>query len=182
MNFSLSSVSSSSLSTGTVSLGFGKLSKTMSTMSGAIASLSTMQSSDSKAERDETQLKQDHSDTILHLLRDISLQTPPSHSGFVVVFAAATLSPLTNAGISFRWFRVHGDTMLTLDRSSRPFYAPTADDINTKIFVQCEDIFDQGCSKYLETTLIAADTSLIDTVTTILQTRTYEVHKILYLP
>jgi hypothetical protein len=43
-----------------------------------------------------------------------------------------------------------GEDIDPVEESFKAWYAPTVDDIGCKICVQCEDNFDQGCSRYLE--------------------------------
>ena len=126
-----------------VPVGFTKISQSMS---GAFTSLGQ-----SKQNVDDNVLNEQHQqqiDLVLELLQDdITLQLPRSHLGFLTVFSSTTLSPLYHKGISFCWFKMTGlnnDSMHILDHSSRPFYSPTVDDINSKIFVQCHDNFNQG--------------------------------------
>jgi hypothetical protein len=115
-------------------------------MSGAISVLTPSSTSDMRSQENS----QAKIDAVLNILQDVSIQSPSSHSGYVIVFSNTKMSPLQQPGICFRWFRESEGSFLTLDRSDRPFYCPTVDDIGNKIFVQCEDSFGLGCSKYLE--------------------------------
>lgn len=93
---------------------------------------------------------------MLSLLEGIRLQSPQTHAGLVVVFTATSLSPLGNSGWKFNWYRTSNsttDNFHGVDESSRAWYAPTADDIGCKICVQCEDVYEQGLSRYLEVRL-----------------------------
>ena len=125
------------------SVGFTKFSQSMS---GAITSL--RQSKQTVYEHELNEQHQQQIDLVLKLLQDdITLQLPRSHLGFLTVFSSTTLSPLYHKGISFCWFKMTGvnnETMIVLDHSSRPFYSPTVDDINSIIFVQCHDNLNQG--------------------------------------
>eukprot|EP01039_Chlorochromonas_danica_P006982 gene6982-7724_t len=98
----------------------------------------------------------------LAVLEDVHLQAPPSHSGIIVAYYGRTMSPVMHPGIRFTWFRMSGeDRVDQVDESSKAWYAPTLDDIGCVICVQCEDNFEQGCSRYLECGPIRADQLLV---------------------
>jgi hypothetical protein len=88
----------------------------------------------------------------MSLLEDFRLQCPQTHAGLVVAFTATTLSPLTEADVKFKWYRMDKakDQFLAIDEGRRAWYPPTADDIGKKICAQCEDIFEQGYCRYAE--------------------------------
>ena len=154
-------------------VGLEKFSKSMST---AINSISN---STVNKNKNLAIIEQQKIDEVLTLLQDeITLQIPRSHLGFLTVYSSATLSPLYNKGISFKWFKMSGtnnDTLTCLDHSLRPFYSPTVDDINSKIYVQCQDTYDQGCAKFLETAPIAADPLVFAFVASIIEKKQYEI-------
>jgi hypothetical protein len=90
---------------------------------------------------------------VMSLLEDVRLQSPATHTGFVVAFSTATVSPVSNPHVKFRWFKMNSlvpDQFHQVDESSRAWYPPTADDIGCKICVQCEDKLGQGFSRYIE--------------------------------
>jgi hypothetical protein len=89
---------------------------------------------------------------VMALLENFRLQCPQTHAGLVVAFTATTLSPLTDADVKFKWYRMDkaNDQFLQIDEGSRAWYPPTADDIGKKICAQCEDIFEQGYCRYAE--------------------------------
>jgi hypothetical protein len=89
---------------------------------------------------------------VISLLEDFRLQCPQTHAGLVVAFTATTLSPLTDADVKFKWYRMDPskDQFLQIDEGRRAWYPPTADDIGKKICAQCEDIFEQGYCRYAE--------------------------------
>ena len=144
--YNAASQSSNSMSTGLES--FTKK------VSGAISAIPLKPSlSDNESKRRLEEDKKANSQLILSLLEGIRLQTPQTHAGLVVAFTAATLSPLGNSGLKFHWYKMVDktkDSFTAVDESSRAWYAPTSDDIGCKICVQCEDIYDQGMSRYLE--------------------------------
>lgn len=81
-----------------------------------------------------------------------SLQCPQTHLGLVVGFSSATLAPLIDNNVKFKWYRM-GDNMeqfQQIDEGSRGWYPPTADDIGKKICANCEDTLDQGFCRYAE--------------------------------
>lgn len=92
---------------------------------------------------------------VMTILEDVHLQCPQSHTGIIVAYAGANCSPILNSGIKFTWFRMSGEDKIDQvdDTSSKPWYAPTVDDIGTVICAQCEDTFYQGCSRYTEVTM-----------------------------
>lgn len=89
---------------------------------------------------------------VMTILENVHLQCPQSHTGIIVAYAGANCSPILNPGIKFTWFRMSGEDRIDQvdDTSSKPWYAPTVDDIGTVICAQCEDNFSQGCSRYTE--------------------------------
>jgi hypothetical protein len=92
---------------------------------------------------------------VLTILEDVHLQCPPSHTGLILAYAGASCSPIINPGIKFTWFRMSGDDQVDqVDESFKAWYAPTVDDIGSVICAQCEDNFDQGCSRYNEVSYI----------------------------
>jgi hypothetical protein len=151
----------------TMSLGLGSLTKSvtgavsslpsLSTVSGTGSSESTVSSSFSyiggkkKLTPEERQAQQIA--TVVGLLEDVRLQSPGTHTGFVVAFSTATVSPVNNPYVKFRWFKMNSlmpDKFHQVDESSRAWYPPTADDIGCKICLQCEDKLGQGLSRYIE--------------------------------
>ena len=183
--------------TGSMSRGIGSLTKKMTNV--AVSAMRNDNKSDIK------EAKQAMIDSTLYLLQDIALTSSSTHLGLITVFSAATLSPLINKGACFKWFRVQPDGQLTLlDYSSRPHYPPTIDDVGCKVMVQCEDVYEQHCAKYLEVTslsifpfisnipfnnmfyllityisqtssAIAVDPSIMEPIQTLIQTRAYKV-------
>ena len=88
---------------------------------------------------------------VLSILEDVHLQCPQSHTGIILAYAGSNCSPILNPGIRFTWFRMSGEDRIDqVDESSRAWYAPTVDDIGCVICAQCEDNFEQGCSRYNE--------------------------------
>ena len=104
---------------------------------------------DVKAKTEAEERKQQISQT-LATLEDINLQSPSSHTGLILAYTNRNLSPVISPGIKFRWFRMKDDQVEPVEESFKAWYAPTVDDIGCMICVQCEDNFDQGCSRYLE--------------------------------
>jgi len=49
----------------------------------------------------------------------------------------------------------HGSTVHMIEEARSCWYAPTVDDIGCVICAQCEDNFDQGCSRYVEVKLFS---------------------------
>ena len=93
---------------------------------------------------------------VLSILDDVHLQCPPSHIGIILAYTGSKCAPIINPGIKFTWFRMSGEDQVdTVDESIRAWYAPTVDDIGCVICAQCEDNFDQGCSRYNEVNLFA---------------------------
>jgi hypothetical protein len=69
-----------------------------------------------------------------------------------VAFSSATLAPIIDPSVRFKWYRI-GENMeqfVQIDESSRGWYPPTADDIGKKICSNCEDDLDQGFCRYAE--------------------------------
>lgn len=87
----------------------------------------------------------------VQMLEDISLQSPSTHLGLVLAYTGRNSSPVIHPGLKFTWFRMQGqDHIDQVEESQRAWYAPSVDDINCTICVQCEDNFGQGLSRYLE--------------------------------
>lgn len=106
----------------------------------------------------EAEEKKSQMGQALAILENASLQAPASHYGLILAYCGRSLSPIMSPGIKFTWFRMSGeDTVDQIEESNRAWYAPSADDIGCMICVQCEDNFDQGCSRYLECGPIRAD-------------------------
>jgi hypothetical protein len=153
--------------------------KTMGSMgkavTGAVTSLPTLSTdinkSDSSSKRQIVE--------VLSLLGDIRLQSSPKHSGLILAYTSATLAPLNNPGLKFRFYKMSSmssqEQFEQVDESQRAWYAPTIDDIGSKICIQCEDNFDQGFSRYLESTVIEVDDSLVNAVENALQNEYYGV-------
>lgn len=110
---------------------------------------SSFQSMFSSKKKDDTSSRIAH---VMSLLEDFRLQCPQTHAGLVVAFTATTLSPLTEADVKFKWYRMDKakDQFLAIDEGRRAWYPPTADDIGKNICAQCEDIFEQGYCRYAE--------------------------------
>lgn len=109
---------------------------------------STMKRSKSNAEDAQSaRVKQ-----VISLLEEFRLQCPQTHAGLVIAFTATTLSPLTDADVKFKWYRMdkEQDQFLQIDQGTRAWYPPTADDIGKRICAQCEDSFEQGYCRYAE--------------------------------
>ena len=87
---------------------------------------------------------------VLSILEDVQLQCSYSHSGLIIAYTGLTLSPILCSGIKFTWFRMNGDNVVALGETTKSWYPPTVDDIGCMICVQCEDVFEQGCSRYVE--------------------------------
>ena len=141
-----------------VSLGLGSLTKTVS---GAMSSLPPLPSLSAEADaKKKNEGKRAQLSFVMSLLEDVRLQSPQVHSGLVVAFTTATVSPVISSAIKFRWYKMQGgssnDQFHQVDESSRAWYAPTADDIGCKICLQLEDTLGQGMSKYLEVRTCAA--------------------------
>lgn len=159
---SMSSLSKSVVESSISSL--HSVSKSVTAVSGAISSM-TMTDEKKKC------------DAILALLEDVRLQAPRTHAGIVVAFTATNMSPVNNPGVKFRWYKMIGagaDQFREVDESSRAWYAPTADDIGGKICVQCEDKFQQGFSRYLESSVLEADPLLCTIVESAIEKGAFE--------
>ncbi len=118
----------------------------------AAAAMMTSAGTDKKAKTDVEERKAMISQTI-SILEDVHLQTASSHAGLIVAYTAKNMSPIVHSGVKFRWYRLpqgDGRVIEPIEESQKAWYAPTVDDIGCVICVQCEDNFDQGCSKYLE--------------------------------
>ena len=99
---------------------------------------------------------------VISLLEEFRLQCPPTHAGLVIAFTASTLSPLTDADVKFKWYRMDKaqDQFLQIDQGSRAWYPPTADDIGKLICAQCEDGFEQGFCRYAEVSAFIRNQSI----------------------
>jgi hypothetical protein len=131
-----------------MSLGLNSLTKSVS---GAVSSLPNLPTLSTEKKKNEE--KQQQIAFVMSLLEDVRLQSPATHTGFVVAFSTATVSPVSNPHVKFRWFKMNSlvpDQFHQVDESSRAWYPPTADDIGCKICVQCEDKLGQGFSRYIE--------------------------------
>ena len=78
------------------------------------------------------------------------------------------MSPIINPNIKFSWFRMSTgpppganlnesdnrenfeSQVQLVEEAHSAWFAPTVDDIGCIICAQCEDNFDQGCSRYVE--------------------------------
>ena len=88
---------------------------------------------------------------VMTIIQDVHLVCPSSHAGFILAYNGTSLSPIINSGIKFTWYRMSGEDKIDpIEGSYRAWYAPTVDDIGCIICAQCEDNFDQGCSRYNE--------------------------------
>lgn len=126
----------------------------MPSMDTAAAMMSSV-GADKKARSEVEERKAMIAQTIA-ILEDVHLQTATSHSGLILAYTSKKMSPIVHPGVKFRWFRlpqIEGSAMELVEESQKAWYAPTVDDIGCMICVQCEDNFDQGCSKYLEVRL-----------------------------
>ena len=116
---------------------------------------------------------------VCSLIEHFRLQCPQTHAGLVVAFTSTTLSPLNDAGIKFKWYRMGGgennDQFKQIDESPRAWYPPSADDIGKKICANCEDNFDQGYCRYAEAGPVEADPLLISMVESALENGRHEV-------
>jgi hypothetical protein len=111
-----------------------------------IANLSGDNKKSKEAEERKHQL-----DTVIGLLDDVRLQCPQNHSGLILAYSGVTMAPISNPGIKFSWFRMSGSDQVTIvDESERAWYPPTVDDIGCILCAQCEDVFEQGLSRYVE--------------------------------
>lgn len=111
----------------------------------------------------------------LTILEDVCLQAPASHSGLILAYYGRDLSPISNPGIRFTWFRMSGEERVDqVAEGCKAWYPPTADDIGCVICVQCEDGFEQGCSRYLECGPIRADPLLVSAAEAVVD---YGVHE-----
>lgn len=109
----------------------------------------------------EAELKKLQVANALAVLEEVRLQCPTSHTGLILAYSNHTLSPVINQGLKFTWFRMSRDDHLeAVEESIRSWYAPTVDDIGCVICAQCQDNFDQGCSRYLECGPLKADSLL----------------------
>lgn len=153
--------------------------KTMGSMgkavTGAVTSLPNLSS---ETNRSDSNSKRQIAE-VLSLLGEIRLQSPTKHSGLVIAYSAATLAPLDNPGLKFRFYKMSNvsseEQFVQVDESQRAWYAPTLDDIGSKICIQCEDNFDQGFTRYLESTVIESDDTLANSVESALQKQFYEI-------
>ncbi len=103
-----------------------------------------------KAKLDAEERKNQMASALL-VLESVKLQCPQTHTGLVLAFTDSTLSPIINPGVKFTWFRMSGgDQIDQVEESMKAWYPPTVDDIGSIICAQCEDNYDQGCSKYVE--------------------------------
>ena len=104
-----------------------------------------------KKAKHEAEEKKNQIALALSVMEDVRLQCPQTHTGLVLAYTGTTLSPIINPGIKFTWFRMSGgDQIDQVEESLRAWYPPTVDDIGCMICAQCEDNFDQGCSRYVE--------------------------------
>lgn len=144
------SISSSSIPGVSISkMKLGNLTKKVSEGLSSI-SMDTSNWKPNKAKTDAEDRKQEIA-LALALIEEAKLQIPPSHAGLILVYSGKTMSPIVNSGLKFTWFRMTSDGEATpVDETFKSWYSPTVDDIGCMICVQCEDNFDQGCSKYLE--------------------------------
>jgi hypothetical protein len=90
---------------------------------------------------------------VLSILEDVRLQASATHAGLLVAYHGRTLAPILNPGVKFSWYRMCGDEVEALEDYTKGWYAPTIEDIGHVLCLQCEDNFDQGCSRYLEVAL-----------------------------
>ncbi|KAJ1443510.1 hypothetical protein B484DRAFT_292351 [Ochromonadaceae sp. CCMP2298] len=147
---SLASISSMASKTMKLGAGMGAgLTSNLSKMPGNLANLGGSGEVEKKARKAAE--KKEQLAKIMTILEDVTLQCPPSHTGLVVAYNDADLSPIMHPGLRFTWFRMSGDAnVVQVDESHRGWYAPTVDDIGCVICSQCEDNFDQGLSRYSE--------------------------------
>jgi hypothetical protein len=154
-------------------INFSNFTKKMSSISDSISSLSISKEDEKKA------AKAIQMATIITLLEDVRLQCPQTHIGLVIAYATATLSPISNPGIKFTWHRMNNDSndFYQVDESYRAWYTPTYDDIGSKICCQCEDVYGEGLSRYLETGYVEVDPVLSSVVENIItEKELYEIH------
>jgi hypothetical protein len=119
---------------------------------------------------------------ILRLIQSIRLQSPSNHTGLVIAFTSITEIPFpSDIGVKFSWYRVkgvkgeEGEEKTLIEDSLKAFYLPTIDDVGCKICVRCDDDFDQGLSRHLETTFITLDPALQILGESLLKERFYKV-------
>eukprot|EP01038_Epipyxis_sp_PR26KG_P008432 gene8432-11408_t len=131
---------------------------------------------DDRRAKMEAEDKRNQISTVLSLLEDVRLQCPLSHTGLILAFTSKTSAPLIHPGIKFTWYRMTDeDKVLQLEESSRAWYAPTVDDIGSMICAQCEDNFEQGCSRYVECGPIKVDSLLCSIAESTVENGCYEV-------
>lgn len=134
-------------------------------MSDMTASLMSSTATDAVVEKKAVDDRKAQISQVLAMLEDVHLQIPPTHAGLIIAYTAKNMSPILNPGIKFTWYRMKldhspqgegatkssgGGTEQIDENNKTCWYAPSIDDIGCMICVQCEDNYDQGCSKYLE--------------------------------
>jgi hypothetical protein len=150
LHFTLPNIPSTNFSSNSMSLSLGNITKKMSSMKGVLTtSLQSTNNSDLN-KKDFEDIKNCQVDKTLRKIQSSILQSPLTHLGFIVAFSESSLSPLIQNSISFKWFKASEEGVTLLHSSSRPWYAPTVDDLNHKILVQIKDTIGEGLSKYLE--------------------------------
>jgi hypothetical protein len=116
-----------------------------------IPTITTLTGDTERKAKLEAEEKRNQINQVLSILEDVRLQCPSTHTGLILAFNGSNSTPIINPGIKFTWYRMRGEDKIDeLEESLRAWYAPTVDDIGCKICVQCEDNFEQGCSRYLE--------------------------------
>lgn len=119
--------------------------------------------SNQKSTENKIKLHQNELKDILQILEDVRLQSPRYHSGYVVAFSSALLSPILHNGIKFTWYRQtwKNNQFFTVDETLKSWYAPTVDDIGCKICVQVEDNYQNGFSRFVECDPLQADPLIV---------------------
>jgi len=103
------------------------------------------------------------------LLDNLRLQCPISTAGVALAYSTATLAPLDGiqCGLVFTWFRTgaHGSsTFVQVQQSQSPIYAPTVDDIGSRLCLQCQDSFDEGYIRYVESDRVLPADALLRSI------------------
>lgn len=103
------------------------------------------------------------------LLDNLRLQIPTSTAGVALAYSTATLAPLDGlqCGLVFTWFRTgtHGSsTFVQVQQSQSPVYAPTVDDVGSRLCLQCQDTFDEGYTRYVESDRVLPADALLRSV------------------
>lgn len=86
-----------------MSLGINSFTKSVSGVATAVATTTTI----TRNKKNDEKQQQQQISAVMALLEDVRLQSPPVHTGFVVAFSTATVSPVNNPYVKFRWFKMN---------------------------------------------------------------------------